>query len=214
MLSKLIIYSDFDNTITNFDILDKIITDIYSYETYKKMEQLLLLDELKYETYLFNMFEGIEYNFDNITNNAVDQYFRDFYNWVQKNNIQFFVISSGFKKIIRHLIPYVEDNIIFANDIAIQKDNKWNVELYDKQNDRSINKLDVIKHTNQQGYKTVFIGDGLSDFKVVGKVDVLFCKKNTLLHQKCIDENYQHIVFNDFNDILEKLNVILDEKKV
>ena len=212
MLSKLIIYSDFDNTITNFDILDKIITDIYSYETYKKMEQLLLLDELKYETYLFNMFEGIEYNFDNITNNAVDQYFMD--NWVQKNNIQFFIISSGFKKIIRHLIPYVEDNIIFANDISIQKDNKWNVELYDKQNDRSINKLDVIKHTNQQGYKTVFIGDGLSDFKVVGKVDVLFCKKNTLLHQKCIDENYQHIVFNDFSDILEKLNVILDEKKV
>ncbi len=41
-MSKYIIYSDFDNTITKYDILDKIIEEKYSYEKYKDVENLLL----------------------------------------------------------------------------------------------------------------------------------------------------------------------------
>ena len=66
---KFVIFSDFDNTITTSDILDNIIIDIYSWDTYKKVENLLLEDKLKYEQYLFDMFDGIEYNLDNISNN-------------------------------------------------------------------------------------------------------------------------------------------------
>ena len=37
---KFIIYSGFDNTITNYDIFDKIITYVYSYNKYKEVEDL------------------------------------------------------------------------------------------------------------------------------------------------------------------------------
>ena len=203
MNNKIIIFSDFDGTITNSDVLDGIITDIYSWEKYKEVETKLLTGELKYEQYLFDMFNNIEYNITNIPNNLIDEKFNIFYKWVVESNIDFYIISSGFKKIIQHLTPYINSNLIFANDVIIDSNNKWTVELYDKKSNNSINKNNVIKLINNFNYKTIFIGDGLSDFKVMGNVDYLFCKKNSLLHNKCIDEKCPYIEFNDFGDILE-----------
>lgn len=203
MNNKFIIYSDFDGTITKSDILDGIITDIYSWEKYKEVENKLLSGTLNYEKYLFDMFQDIEYELSNIPKNLIDDYFFDFYQWVLINNIDFFIISSGFKKIIEFLLPYFNPNYIFANDISINQNKKWSVELYDKKNNSSINKNDVIKLYNKSNYKTIFIGDGLSDFKVMGNVDYLFCKKDSLLHTKCINENCSHIVYNNFNEILQ-----------
>ena len=203
MNNKIIIFSDFDGTITNSDVLDGIITDIYSWEKYKEVETKLLTGELKYEQYLFDMFNNIEYNITNIPTNLVDVKFITFYKWVIESNINFYIISSGFKKIIQHLTPYINSNLIFANDVIIDSNNKWTVELYDKISNISINKNKVIKLNNNFNYKTIFIGDGLSDFKVMGNVDYLFCKKNSLLHKKCIDEQCPYIEFNDFDDILK-----------
>lgn len=209
MGEKFIIFSDFDGTITISDVLDGIITDAYSWNIYKEVENKLLIGELAYEQYLFDMFDNIEYNLNNIPTNLVDEYFYNFYNWVVETNIDFYIISSGFIKIIQHLIPYVNSSLIFGNDINIDSDNKWSVELFDKENNSSINKNSVIKSTNKSNYKTIFIGDGLSDFKVMGNVDYLFCKKNSLLHTKCINENCSHIVFDNFNDILEYIKINL-----
>jgi 2-hydroxy-3-keto-5-methylthiopentenyl-1-phosphate phosphatase len=79
------------------------------------------------------------------------------------------------------------------------------VKLFDEENNLSINKNQIIKSINKSNYKTIFIGDGLSDFKVMGNVDYLFCKKDSLLHVKCIDENCKHIVYTNFNDVQEYL---------
>lgn len=204
MNTKFIIYSDFDGTISKSDILDKIITDVYSFETYKEMENKLLTGNLEYETYLFNMFNNIYYDLSNLPNDLIDEYFLEFYNWICKNNIEFYIISSGFKNIINYLLPYVDPKIIYANDIIINQ-NKWIVKLYDEINNSSINKNNIIESINKFNYKTVFIGDGLSDFKVIGNVDYLFCKKNSLLHLKCIEESCEHIVFVNFSDIINYL---------
>ena len=201
--NQFIIYSDFDGTITKSDILDGIITDVYSYDKYKEVENKLLSGNLDYEQYLFDMFDGIKYNLSNIPKNLVDEHFYNFYNWILQNNIEFYVISSGFKKIIEFLLPCVKSNFIFGNDIIIDHTNKWNVKLYDELNNCSIDKNNIIKLNNKFNYKTIFIGDGLSDFKVIGNVDYLFCKKNSLLHTKCINENCEHVAYTDFSDILE-----------
>jgi len=206
---QFIIFSDFDNTITNHDILDKVITDIYSWDKYKEVESLLLSDKLKYEQYLHDMFDGIEYKLTNIPRDIVDSTFADFYLWVKASNIDFYIVSSGFKKIIQHLVPDVDQKLIFGNDIEIDANNKWTVRLYDSDNNCSTNKNQIIKSINNCNYKTIFIGDGLSDFKVMGNVDYLFCKANSLLHTKCIDENCAHIVFNDFSQVMEQIKKIV-----
>jgi HAD superfamily phosphoserine phosphatase-like hydrolase len=209
MSSKFIIYSDFDNTITNYDILDKIIEEKYSYDKYKEVENLLLLNEMNYENYLLDLFQGIEYDLHDISKYAVDSTFNTFYNWTKTNNIDFYIVSSGFKAIINHLIPYVDYAVIFGNDIQI-RDNKWIVKLFDEANHSSTDKNNIIKLLGKPEHKTIFIGDGLSDFKVMGMVDYLFCKNNSLLHTKCMNESHDHIVFNDFSDVLHKIKFLFE----
>ena len=129
MNTKFIIYSDFDGTITTSDMLDNIITKIYSYDKYKEMENKLLSGNLIYEQYLFDMFDGIKYKLSDIPNNSIDNTFYNFYNWLSENNIEFYIISSGFKKIIEFTVPYVKTNQIFANDIIIDNQDNWIVKL-------------------------------------------------------------------------------------
>jgi 2-hydroxy-3-keto-5-methylthiopentenyl-1-phosphate phosphatase len=107
------------------------------------------------------------------------------------------------------MLPYVDKNNIYGNDININENNEWKIKLYDEQNNCSINKNHIIKKHYDINKKTIFIGDGLSDFKVIGNVDYLFCKRNSLLHNKCINENYDYIIFDNFTDVLttiKKLN--------
>ena len=198
-MSKFIIYSDFDGTITTYDTLDKIITDVYSYATYKEAERALIANEMTFENYLV-MFSGIRYDIHQLSG-AVDTHFKDFYTWIQKNQIDFYIISAGFKTIIRHLLPYVNDDIIYGNDI----NEDWKVKLFDEVNGASIQKNDIIQLHNKPTYQSIYIGDGLSDFKVVGKVDILFCKQNSLLHHKCLQENHDHIAFTHFGEVLDKI---------
>jgi HAD superfamily phosphoserine phosphatase-like hydrolase len=199
---RYMIYSDFDGTITKMDLLDKIIIDLYTYEKYKKGEDMLIDKSITYEKYLKDTFNGIEYDMNKINMSDIDDYFHKFYVWIKENNIEFYIISSGFKKIIEHMLPYVDNTIIYANDIIINN-NKWETVLFD--GDKSISKNKIIQMLNTDNCKSIYIGDGLTDFEVIGNVDILYCKNNSLLHNKCISKGCEYKVFNTFNDILNDL---------
>jgi 2,3-diketo-5-methylthio-1-phosphopentane phosphatase len=207
-MSNILVFSDFDGTISKQDILDNIITQLYSFDKYKEVEKKLLSNEISYEKYLFDMFNNINYDLNNLPIDIIDDKFIHFYKWINEKNIDFYIISSGFKKIISYLIPFIPSNIIYGNDISINNQNLWNVSLYN--GNQSIDKNIIINELKKTNYKTIFIGDGLSDFKVMNKVDFLFCKKNSLLHLKCIEENCPYIVFEDFSDVLTEINNIMN----
>jgi HAD superfamily phosphoserine phosphatase-like hydrolase len=193
-MKNCIIYSDFDGTITKYDAFDKIITEVYSYATYKKLERLCLKQKLSAETYL-EMFNGIQYDITPLAND-VDETFKEFYEWIQKNNIEFYIISAGFRTIIQHVLPYVDPSIIYSNDFTYNEDQTWKVN-----DDSPIQKTEIIELHQKPNYTSIYLGDGISDFKVIGKVDHLFCKQDSLLHKKCVSENYPHHVFTDFKDL-------------
>ena len=130
---------------------------------------------------------GIDTNLHQIMNRISEQTYNQ--ELILKNIIERLDIIEGFRTSNREIFIDNQDN--------------WIVKLYDEKNNRSINKNEIINTYNKYNYKTIFIGDGLSDFKVMGNVDYLFCKKNSLLHTKCIDDKCKHIVFTNFNDILE-----------
>ncbi len=81
-MKNFIIYSDFDGTITTYDAFDKIIKEVYSYATYKKLERLTVEQKLSSETYL-EMFNGIKYDITPLSND-LDKTFKEFYEWIQK----------------------------------------------------------------------------------------------------------------------------------
>ena len=200
---KFIIYSDFDGTISKYDTLDKIVTDVYSYDTYKKFENDLLSNNITFENYL-STFNGFNYNINKLSD-SVDETFKEFYEWIQTNHIEFYIISAGFKTIIKHVLPYVNSDIIYSNDFTYNDDQTWKVKLYDT---LSIRKTEIIDLHQKPGYTSIYLGDGLSDFKVIGKVDHLFCKKDSILHKKCVLEKHPHYVFSNFKDVLTQISTI------
>jgi len=198
-----IIFSDFDGTITTKDAFDRIIEEVYSYNTYKKVEQLQLENKITNENYL-EFFNGINYDIRPLSN-EVEPSFNHFYDWVKNKGIEFYIISAGFKRIIQHVLPYVPPELIYSNDFTLNDDQTWKVKLYDH---LSIRKTEIIDLHNSPTKTSIYLGDGISDFKVVGKVDYLFCKQDSLLHKKCINENHPHIPFRDFNEVIEKISTI------
>ena len=198
-MKKFIIYSDFDGTITTYDAFDKIIQEVYSYATYKKLERLLVEHNLPSETYL-EMFNGIHYDITPLADD-VDKTFKEFYEWIQKNGLEFYIVSAGFKTIIRHVLPYVDPSIIYSNDFTYNEDQTWKV------NDTlPIQKTEIIEQHQKPNHTSIYLGDGLSDFKVIGKVDYLFCKKDSMIHKKCVLEKHNHYVFTDFKELQEQFH--------
>ncbi len=208
-MKNIIIFSDFDGTITTTDTLDYIITDVYSFEVYKEIENKLFMKEITYEMYLHTMFENLKYDIRKLNYELVDKNFEDFYNFIKSENIDFYIVSSGFKRLICYLLPYVNNDIIYSNDINITDDNKWKIKLYYNDKQLSINKNNILNEKKQDN-TVIYIGDGISDFDVINNVDVLFVKKGSHLHNKCIECSCKYILFDDFKEIKKQIKRIID----
>ena len=191
---NLCIFSDFDGTITHGDELDRIISQIYSYDIYKKYENMLLDNSITYEKYLFDLFQGKNI-LNYINRDSIDPTFQEFYNTIK---YPFYIISSGFKNFILEHVPFINPELIFANDISRNGD----ITLYNGQ--KSINKREIIEQykVNNPSAKIVYIGDGISDFSVLDVVDFIYVKRESILHRKLIDmkiPNYK--TFSYFSEI-------------
>lgn len=207
----MIIFCDFDGTISNEDLLDKLVDHCASPD-FRIMQECLILNGTKdYNNVIDLFFKKINISLGDAINilndkNVIDVHFENFYNLCVERNIPFYILSSGVKKIITHYLPYIDDNLIFANNVEIDEYNNWHLKLF---MNIGINKLNIIK-----GYEKtpkIYIGDGLSDISVVDYVDLLFVKNNSYLHKFCIDNNKKHVTFNNFNDILISIIYIYNE---
>lgn len=61
----------------------------------------------------------------------------------------------------------------------------------------------------------VFIGDGVSDLPAAREADVLFARRGLRLEEYCIEHKINHIAFDTFADIQEKIREIahIDQEK-
>ena len=211
----MIIFSDFDGTISTDDMLDKII-DHCMPKDFRLNEEKYIATGIKNYNDVIDVFcKHINLSFDttikildnnnnnkNKNKNVIDIYFKKFYNLCLENNVPFYVVSSGIKKIISHYLPYINLNNIYANDVDIDENNNWKINLFMGE---GINKLNIINDIKYKNIKKIYIGDGLSDISVVDNVDTLFVKNNSYLHNYCKINNKKFIIFNNFEEIINIL---------
>lgn len=67
-------------------------------------------------------------------------------------------------------------------------------------------KEDLVKLYNKQGFRTIYVGDGLSDFNAVRRADFLFVIKESKLAELCKRENIPHQEITDFQEVTKSLN--------
>ena len=100
----MIVFCDFDGTITTCDTNDFIIINHYGKEYYDNLEKRMI-EEKNHNEQLRNVLVNMAYSMDEILdklksiNNLIDETFFDFYQTCKRANFDFYVISSGFKQI-------------------------------------------------------------------------------------------------------------------
>jgi 2-hydroxy-3-keto-5-methylthiopentenyl-1-phosphate phosphatase len=196
---KYVFLSDFDGTITKDDTLDYIADHVFDRATRQQWETGLINGSLSYKSYLKH-FDKICFNTNTLPDTIVDPGFQSFY---EKYGDNLYIVSKGVHEIVRRLLPFVDVSHIMAHKVDIDMKNIWHV----GDNLDLIDKKKIISGMRDKYDYIVFIGDGISDFEVVGNVDLLFVKANSHLHKFIMEQHpsqeaTNYILFNTFKDII------------
>jgi 2,3-diketo-5-methylthio-1-phosphopentane phosphatase len=207
---NLAIFSDFDGTISIQDVNNEIFKefgDEYSQMIENKLQKNL---EKQYKRLDMSRNEFKSYIYKNI---EIDPYFKYFYKIIKENNIDFSIISGGFKEYIiialnKANISY--DSPIYANGLEFKSGDIRPIFLHDVTECEEVFgpcgncKNKILKEVNKK--QIIYIGDGLTDRCVADIVDVLFVKKDSILEKYCKKAGIDHYLFEEFIDIIDYIN--------
>jgi 2,3-diketo-5-methylthio-1-phosphopentane phosphatase len=214
-MKQLCIVSDFDGTITDRDGLYSFI-ETYAIGDWKKIEQDWAEGKISSKECLIEEFklvpdlsEDLVAQF--IETMKIDEYFKKFYDYITRQNIDFYIVSDGVDYFINKIlqkygltdIKIISNHGEFRNGIfewSFPNDNKHCI------NNAGTCKCAVLKELRKKYEKICYIGDGVSDYCAADKADLLYAKKRLLNY--CKEKNIKYIEYSDFNDILKnfKLN--------
>lgn len=208
------IYSDFDGTITKNDAVNTFF-DMYAPKEWLDSEKLWIdgkISSLENAVQQVALLPAISEKVidDYINSIEIDDFFVEFIRILDKNNINFVILSDGFDLFIeKTLKKYNLNNIkFFANHLIHKKDNKFEIE-FPFHNENCDIKAGMCKCKRIPEKNFCYIGDGTSDLCVAQKANVLFATKN--LKTFCEKNNMNHYSFKTFYDIYK---ILLSENAI
>lgn len=222
MKNKIVLISDFDGTISKKDFFYMVIDTLLK----DKKDSLApwndyLNGKIKHIDALTGIFSQIhltQAELDKfISTIEVDSYFYDTAKYCKDKNIPFYICSAGTnyyikKRIFDSLHKY---NItLISNDATYSQQDgmklvapEQNSPYYNS--NTGISKQAIVQKLKNEGFFTVYAGDGKPDFKSAQIADVVFAKD--MLLELCKDKNIETKPFNDFKDILNYIRSIYEQ---
>lgn len=172
-----IVFIDFDGTIVKEDSLDILFKHFAKSDWIQKDK---LWEENKigsYENlkYAFSTFKVTKEKLDFIISKLhIREGFFEFINFLEKKNMQYFVVSEGIDYVIKKVTNIPSNKIIsnkFLNNKIIFQENFSNCKYLDKCKRCAFCKVNFIKQF--KNFK-IYIGNGLSDRFAIKEVDLVF----------------------------------------
>lgn len=201
------ILSDFDGTITKKDGLYAFIEQ-YAKEGWEKIEQDWVSGKIDSKTCLIEEFKLVpnlseELISDFIDKLEIDETFIDFYNnMFQKTD--FYIVSDGIDYFIKRILQKYElDGINIISNHGEFRGEFFEI-TFPNDSEKCINnagtcKCCVLSDLRKEYEKIIYIGDGVSDYCVADKADILYAKKRLLNY--CDDKGIKCIPYDSFMDI-------------
>jgi len=216
MRSEHIIFCDFDGTITQEDTIKNFLTT-FTGGGWLRAEKEWIDGKIGSRECLevqLNLAAHVSKNEidDFLSQVKIDDYFIDFYKFIKKEKIDFYIISDGLDYFIKTILEAngIEDAIFYANHLEF-KNGKFALS-FPNQNPRCKRnsgtcKCKIAQQYTQSGCETIYIGDGLSDCCVSDNIDIIFAKDDLLKYCKT---NYKknYIEFRNFKDVKRALETI------
>ena len=221
--TKLKIFCDFDGTITLKDVWmdigscfirqkDKWNDVINKFEKLEIGARECFLSEIALvEDFDFNKFNEI------IENQQIDHYFKDFLDFCYKNDISVIILSEGMDYYIGKILKQRGIDLpYYANKLVLSEDKKSFGLEFPHSDSECLKcgccKRNLLLNMTADDEIAVYIGDGFSDICVAGYADMVFAKKS--LAAFCWKNNITYFEFQNFLDIISKLEKILTRKNL
>ena len=219
--NNIIVYIDFDGTITLKDIGDELFKHFGEFELYHNqlVEKKITISQylksvcysIKNDTTLFDISKYCE-------NAEIDSNFVTFVNYCNNNNIEIYIISDGFDVYINSILKKNNLDFIKYYSNKLQKSNNgMDLELVLNYRNEACScqtalcKRNVVLSNTEDDTIIVYIGDGVSDYCVSEYADIVFAKKKLAAY--CNEYNVPHYPFDNFFDIYITFQKIYEQKK-
>lgn len=209
-MAKTCVITDFDGTITEKDTLYTFFKT-YASDGWKDVEQMWVSGLIGSKECLikeFNLVPNLNKKLvdDFIKTVKIDRYFKDFVKKLNKQNIKIFVVSDGVDYFIENVFKTCDiKGISVVANHGTFSDNEFSL-TFPNENSNCIKnsgtcKCKILESFKAEYDKIIYIGDGVSDFCVADKSDILFAKSK--LVEYCKNNGIAHIDFENFKNISE-----------
>lgn len=203
-----VVLCDFDGTVTPFVIIDHL------YETFAECG---LEFAERWERGEISTMEEMESTFATVTASReelerelakVDLVpgVSEFISMCQERGYSFAIVSDGLQWYIEYILRQhgITGVRIVASQIHFEPGGfRFSYPWYDPENPlRATSKPTIIRQHQERGSKVAFVGDGTSDFEVVGVADLIYARHK--LAEYCQSKGVPAIEFTDFFDLLTK----------
>jgi 2-hydroxy-3-keto-5-methylthiopentenyl-1-phosphate phosphatase len=200
-----IVFVDFDGTITSVDTLDALVRDAVGDDVWDAIDaeliagRMTLREGLARQTSFIRKTKLETLAFLEATA-VVDPAFAPFVRTAHAHAAVVQVVSSGIRSIIEIVLERAGVSVpIFANDVDFNAAG-WTMAFIDE----SINGHDKAAHvraTRKPGIPAVYIGDGISDFAAAHEANRCFAKAGSSLERYCRAQGIAVESFTSFAQI-------------
>lgn len=216
------VFMDFDGTISRQDVGEEIFKKYGDNDSVQQVVADLLADKITSRECWIALCNSVGIinckDLDKLIDSlAIEPTFSDFIEYCSEKNIEINVLSDGFDYYIERIFERerIKGINVYSNKLVITAEGKLIPRFphYDEKCRSSANcKSNHILNLSSEEDFTVFIGDGNSDKEPVEFVDFIFAKNDLLKY--CEKERITYFPFNDFNDVIKKLEELSSRKRL
>jgi HAD superfamily phosphoserine phosphatase-like hydrolase len=203
------IFVDYDGTITDVDTFDVLVRSAGGDDAWGELERELgagritLREALRREAALVRLTRPETLAF--LESRArVDPSFAPFVRTAHAHGAWVGVVSAGIRQVI---VPALEragaDVPVFANDVDFDPAG-WRMSFIDDSM-MGHDKAARVRAARAAGARTVYVGDGISDFAGALEAEQRFVKKDRALERYCRERGVECIPFSSFDEITAAL---------
>jgi 2-hydroxy-3-keto-5-methylthiopentenyl-1-phosphate phosphatase len=202
------IFVDYDGTITDQDGFDALVRFVAGDGPWKAIEDRLDRDEISVREALREQAHFIAFSLDEaaqVLHERVpfDTSFAEFVAWARAHDIPLTIVSSGVDELIARGLQRhgLSDVPVIANSVVRDAQGRWVMRFRDPV-PNGTDKAALVRAARERGARTIFIGDGRSDFEAALQADVRFAKRGAGLARFLEQKKVAFSTFSSFHEIL------------
>jgi 2-hydroxy-3-keto-5-methylthiopentenyl-1-phosphate phosphatase len=197
------LFFDFDNTITNGDVLDQVIERFSVTDDWRRWEDAWSRGEISTRQCLENQIAGLVASeaelVDFVADFPIDPNFETIVRWAATEQIQLIIVSDNFSCLVRKILSgnVFADLPLFANKLTFSGNRPKAHFPYTSLDCARCANCKVTHFERFRGRSTIYVGDGLSDVCPALSADLVFAKDSLAEYLNSRDVGFEPFVSLD-----------------